>query len=102
MAQRIENSRFIDQLQLVDDNMNNTTVKTIATDVENISGNLKEITRIIRVVYLPIFIICGTCFNILTFIVMRRGSMKEVSTCFYMSILALADTGKTVVVLVFT
>ena len=32
--------------------------------------------------------------NILTFIVMQRGSLKEVSTCFYMSKLALADTGK--------
>ena len=30
----------------------------------------------------------------LTFIVMQRGSLKEVSTCFYMSVLALADTGK--------
>ena len=32
--------------------------------------------------------------NILTFIVMQRGSLKEVSTCFYMSMVALADTGK--------
>ena len=41
----------------------------------------------------PIIIIGGTVLNILSFIVMRRGSLKEVSTCFYMSILALADTG---------
>ena len=38
--------------------------------------------------------IIGGFGNILTFIVMRRGSLKEVSTCFYMSVLALADTGK--------
>ena len=91
----MENSTFIIQL-LDDDNVNNTTAET---NDENISENLKEITRIIRMVYAPIFIIYGTCFNILTFIVMRRGSMKEVSTCFYMSILALADTGKMVVFL---
>ena len=28
------------------------------------------------------------------FIVMRTGSLIDVSTCFYMSILALADTGE--------
>ena len=32
--------------------------------------------------------------NILTFIVMQRGSLKEISVCFYMSMLALSDTGK--------
>ena len=32
--------------------------------------------------------------NLLTFYVMRSGSLKHVSSCFYMAILALADTGK--------
>ena len=40
------------------------------------------------------FPIIGGFGNILTFIVMQRGSLNEVSTCFYMSVLALADTGK--------
>ena len=47
---------------------------------------------VFRVAYI-IIIIGGTFGNILTFIVMQRGSLKEVSTCFYMSILALVDTG---------
>ena len=38
--------------------------------------------------------ILGGFGNILTFIVMQRGSLKEVSTCFYMSMFSLADTGK--------
>ena len=38
--------------------------------------------------------ILGGFGNILSFIVMQRGSLREVSTCFYMSMLALADTGK--------
>ena len=42
----------------------------------------------------PIIISFGTIGNILTFFVMQRGSLKHSSTCFYMSILALADTGK--------
>ena len=47
---------------------------------------------VFRVTYI-IIIIGGTFGNILTFIVMQKGSLKEVSTCFYMSILALVDTG---------
>ena len=50
--------------------------------------------EIILIVSYIIIIICGPIGNILTFIIMRRGSMKDVSTCFYMSILALADTGE--------
>ena len=38
--------------------------------------------------------ILGGIGNILTIIVMQRGSLKDVSTCFYMSVLAVADTGK--------
>ena len=56
--------------------------------------NFYEIKRMIYLVVLPIFIILGSVGNILTFIVMQRGSLREVSTCFYMSILALADTGR--------
>ena len=45
-------------------------------------------------IFLPVFIIFGSVGNILTIIIMRKGSLKDVSTCFYMSILAVADTGK--------
>ena len=55
--------------------------------------NYKETTRLMQVYIRPIIIVGGTVGNLLTFCVMQRGSMK-VSTCFYMAILALADTGK--------
>ena len=54
---------------------------------------LWEISRLMQVYGRPPIIILGTLGNVLAFIVMRRGSMKHVSTCFYMAILALADTG---------
>ena len=41
-----------------------------------------------------VFPVFGGFGNILTFIVMQRGSLKEISVCFYMSMLALSDTGK--------
>ena len=56
--------------------------------------NYRELTRMIHIIVRPILIICGTIANLLSFYVMRRGSLKEVSTCFYLSILAIVDTGK--------
>ena len=53
-----------------------------------------DMKRYIYITTLPIIIIFGTIGNILSFIVMQRGSLKDVSVCFYMSILALADTGE--------
>ena len=53
----------------------------------------QETTRLMQVYIRPVLIVGGTLGNLLAFCVMRRGSMKKVSTCFYMAILALADTG---------
>ena len=66
--------------------------KTDAPEVVS-DNNGREITRMIQVVIRPLLIIFGTTGNVLSLSVMRRGSLKTVSTCFYMSILALADTG---------
>ena len=54
----------------------------------------EEIVRMIQVIGRPPIIVLGTIGNLLTFLTMQRGSLKNTSTCFYMAILALADTGK--------
>ena len=54
----------------------------------------KEIARIIHLIVRPTLVVFGTTGNILSFYIMRRSSLKHLSTCFYMSFLALADTGK--------
>lgn len=46
----------------------------------------------LEMITLPILIICGSIFNIMTFIVMRRKRMRVSSTCFYMAVLAVTDT----------
>ena len=46
----------------------------------------------IEIVTLPILIVFGSIFNIMTFIVMRRRRMRISSTCFYMAALAVTDT----------
>ena len=53
-----------------------------------------EIARLIQLVVRPILIITSTAGNCLSFYIMRRTSLKDVSSCFYMSLLALADTGE--------
>ena len=57
------------------------------------SAGPSEVFRLVRLFLLLTFLVFGTIGNILVFIIMRTGSLKDVSTCFYMSILALADTG---------
>ena len=53
-----------------------------------------EVPRIILLSFKPVVMVFGTFGNLLSFAVMRRGSLKDVSTCFYMSMLSLADTGQ--------
>ena len=53
-----------------------------------------ELRRKLLVAIRLILLILGTFGNVLSFVIMRRGSLKKVSTCFYMAILALADTGE--------
>ena len=51
-----------------------------------------EVLRQVKVIGFGSLIILGTIGNGLTFVVMRRGSLRNVSTCFYMAMLSVADT----------
>ena len=73
-------------------NASNTTDSFIGE--EKCKWTNAEIARLIQIIIRPILIIVGTVGNCLTFYIMRRTSLKDVSSCFYMSILAVADTGK--------
>ena len=68
---------------------------TSTSDESNGTNNGEFNTwNIVYLVSYAIIIIFGSIGNLLTFIVIRRGSMKDVSTCFHMSILTIADTGE--------
>ena len=58
------------------------------------SSEFKEISRMLHLVIRPLLIIFGTIGNGLSFYIMRQGSLKKMSTCFYLSVLAVADTSK--------
>ena len=61
---------------------------------ESTTWDNKEIARIIHIIVRPTLVVFGTIGNTLSFYIMRRSSLKRLSTCFYMAILALADTGE--------
>ena len=74
----------------------NSTVKSHSFVIveEKSKWTSEEIARLIHIIIRPILIVIGTIGNCLSFYIMRRTSLKDVSSCFYMSLLALADTSK--------
>ena len=75
--------------------LNSSNITTEATTVnEAFEWTSEEITRLIQIIFRPILIIIGTVGNCLTIYIMRRTSLKHLSACFYMFVLALADTSK--------
>ena len=53
-----------------------------------------EIARFIHITVRPILLVFGSAGNCFSFYIMRRTSLKNISSCFYMAVLALADTSK--------
>ena len=74
-------------------NLSNTTTESSISE-ETFKWTDAEIARLFQIIIRPILIILGTVGNCLTFYIMRKTSLKDVSSCFYMSVLALADTSK--------
>ena len=70
------------------------TVFNNNSDYEYEWTSTDEIARMLQIIIRPILLVIGTTGNGLTFFIMRRTTLKDVSSCFYMSILALADTSK--------
>ena len=76
-------------------NVSNATESLIDQIQETLSpSGDHEMARMVNLVIRPILIVFGTIGNGLSFYIMRQGSLKKMSTCFYLSILALADTSK--------
>ena len=71
---------------------NSTDNTTEAPSIDE--SNSEDIFRLVHVIVRPILIIGGTAGNLLTLYITRRPSLKNLSACFYMFILALADTCK--------
>ena len=61
---------------------------------ESFEWTKAEIIRLFQIIFRPILIIVGTIGNGLAIYIMRRTSLKHLPTCFYMVVLAVADTCK--------
>ena len=68
----------------------NTTAEPTST-IESFKWTNAEL---IQIIFRPILVIAGTVGNGLTIYIMRRTSLKYLSSCFYMVVLALADSSK--------
>ena len=53
-----------------------------------------EVANAVFKILMPILFLFGNVGNITSFVILRTGELKTLSTCFYMSILAVVDTGK--------
>ena len=89
----VSNSRFAFYNTFNDSNISEINVTETDDSTESTTWDNREIARIIHVIVRPILVVFGTIGNTLSFYIMRRSSLKYLSTCFYMAILALADTG---------
>ena len=91
-----QNSSFVFHNAFNVSNVSAFNVNVTETDdsTESMTWDNKEIARIIHVIVRPTLVVFGTIGNTLSFYIMRRSSLKHLSTCFYMAILALADTGE--------
>ena len=75
--------------------LNSSSTTTEFNSVEEKSKwTSDEIARLIQIIFRPILVIVGTVGNGLTIYIMRKTSLKHLSTCFYMFVLALADSSK--------
>ena len=63
-------------------------------DIETDVWTNEEIARMIQIIVRPILVALGTVGNGLTVYIMRATSLKGISSCFYMFLLALADLCK--------
>ena len=75
------------------------SISTSTVVQEEFKWTSEEIARWIHMIFRPVYLVIGTIGNGLTFYIMRKTSLKDVSSCFYMSLLALADTSKQILIL---
>ena len=72
--------------------LDNVNLNSSADTEDDWYGKEEKMAKIVILSTFPVILVIGTIGNLLTFIVMQRGSLKHLSTCFYMAMLAVADT----------
>ena len=89
----VDANSFVTENSTYHSALSNAT-ESYMTERQQTWGKTEEIARILNVVIRPVLIVFGTIGNGLSCYIMRQGLLKKMSTCFFLSILALADTSK--------
>ena len=87
VSSRTEHSKFVT-------NFDNVNLNSSADTEDDWYDEEWEMAKIVILSAFPVILAIGTMGNLMTFIVMQRGSLKHSSTCFYMATLSVADTCK--------
>ena len=98
----IKSKKILEKTELMVDTMyslvtENSTANGAVSNMTQQTRTLpkeEELARIFNLVIRPVLIVFGTIGNGLSFYIMRQGSLKKMSACFYLSILVIADTSK--------
>ena len=61
---------------------------------EHISTDEEKLGELVQIIFGGVLFIVGTIGNCCALVILRTGDLKKLSTCFYMSMLAIADLGK--------
>ena len=60
----------------------------------HISTDEEKLGELVHIIFGSVLLIVGTIGNCCSLLILRTGDLKKLSTCFYMSMLAVADLGK--------
>ena len=84
-------------------NLNDTLQTNLSQNTNTTleESNGKETVRLMRVIASPVIIIFGTVGNLLILFIMRKEPLKKTPICFYMSVLAVTDTGRSMMLFSF-
>ena len=73
---------------------NSSAISTSSGKGGHISTDEEKLEELVHIIFGGVLIIVGTIGNCFSLIILRTGDLKKLSTCFYMSTLAIADLGK--------
>ena len=76
-----------------DNDDNSSAIRTSNGKGGHISTDDEMLGELVHIIFGGVLIIVGTIGNCFSLIILRTGDLKKLSTCLYMSMLAIADLG---------
>ena len=85
-------------VSVVDFDDNSSAMSTLNGKGRHISTDEEKLGELVHIIFGGVLIIVGTIGNCFSLIILRTGDLKKLSTCFCMSMLAIADLGNYLII----